>query len=191
MNIHHQKFHARGLTFPFQLCLMNKEIILADWQQTTDRLKVLIAFFTPDTFNQHPTESGWSAAQIAEHLLKVDRSTCQALKSKTVPTNRPPDQKIALIKDAMEGGTKRVAPEVVKPSGEFCEPQQMVAELTKQREQVKALISELDLTDACKDYKHPSLGTMTRLEWIYFNIYHAERHMRQMEGLKKEADKYQ
>ncbi len=143
---------------------MNKEAILADWQQTTDRLTALIASFTAEWFNQPPAENKWSAAQLAEHLLKVDFSTCQALKSETVPTNRPPDEKIALIRNAMESDTKRMAPEMVKPSDNFHEPQQIAVQLEKQREQVKNLINELDLSEACKVYKHPSLGTMTRLE---------------------------
>ena len=108
----------------------------------------------------------------------------KALKSETIPTNRPPEQKLALIKEAMESSTKRVAPGMVTPSESRHEPQEMAQQLIKQRELVKRLISGLDLTEACRVYKHPSLGTLTRLEWVYFNLYHAERHIRQMEGLK-------
>jgi uncharacterized damage-inducible protein DinB len=162
---------------------MNKEIILAEWQQITERLTELIASFSPEAFNRKPVENGWSAAQVAEHLLKVELSTRHALKSETIPTNRPPDEKIPLIKNAMESDTKRVAPELVKPADTWQEPQAIAEALQKQREQVKALINELDLTEACRLYKHPSLGTLTRLEWVYFNIYHAERHLRQMQQL--------
>ncbi|HEV7333350.1 MAG TPA: DinB family protein [Flavisolibacter sp.] len=166
---------------------MNKEVILAEWQQITDRLLTLILSFSPETFNQKATEASWSPAQIAEHLWKVDLSTAQALKSETIPTNRSPDQKIALIKEAMDSDTKRIAPEMVKPSGMEYEPRVIARKISEQREVVKGMIIALDLTEACRVYKHPSLGTMTRLEWVYFDIYHAERHMRQMQGLQNKT----
>lgn len=163
---------------------MNKEVILAEWKEITDRLTALIASCPPEMFNRKPSGTSWSAAQIAAHLLKVDVSTYRALRSETVPTNRPPEEKIALIKEAMESDTKRVAPDVVKPADEWQEPQAMMKALQNQRERVEKLIGELDLTEACRMYKHPSLGTMTRLEWVYFNIYHAARHIRQMQQLQ-------
>jgi hypothetical protein len=163
---------------------MNKDVILAEWQQITDRLSALIINFSPEIFLLQPSPDRWSAAQQAEHLLKVDMTTYQALKSETIPTNRPPDQKIPLIREAMESDTKRIAPERVQPSVTKLEPQVIAAQITAVREKVARLIRELDLSEACRVYKHPSLGTLTRLEWVYFNIYHAERHIRQIEELK-------
>ena len=165
---------------------MNKDVLLAEWQQVTDRLSALILSFAPDMFNRQPSPNNWSPAQISEHLLKVDLSTYQALKSETIPSNRPPDQKIALIRSAMESDTKREAPEQVQPSVKQHVPQAIAQLIRAQREKVKRLASELDLTEACRVYKHPSLGTLTRLEWVCFNIYHAQRHIRQMEGLQSQ-----
>lgn len=180
-----------GLTFPFKIRRMNKETVLAEWQEITDRLSEMILSFNPAVFNQKRSENNWSAAQIAEHLLRVDLSTFRALKAETVPTNRPPDQKNALIKDAMQSDTKRVAPDMVMPSGKHHEPKAIAQRIKDQREGIKNMISDLDLTEACKVYKHPALGTLTRLEWVYFNIYHADRHMRQMQQLQTKASKEQ
>lgn len=163
---------------------MNNDVILAEWQQITDRLSDLIVTFSPEAFLLQPSPDKWSAAQQAEHLLKVDMTTYQALKSETVPTNRPPDGKVALIREAMECNTKRIAPERVQPSATALEPQAIEEQITALREKVAGLVGELDLSEACHVYKHPSLGTLTRLEWVYFNMHHAERHIRQMEELK-------
>lgn len=164
---------------------MNNDVILVDWQKITERLSFLIVSFSPAAFLLTPSPEKWTAAQQAEHLLKVDMTTYQALKSETIPTNRPPDQKILLIREAMEGDTKRMAPEIVQPSDTQHEPEKMAIQIRALRERVARLIGDLDLSEACRVYKHPSLGTLTRLEWIYFNMHHAERHMRQMEGLKE------
>ncbi|MBB1285890.1 DinB family protein [Flavisolibacter sp. BT320] len=164
---------------------MNNDVILAEWQQTTDRLSTLILSFSPEIFFLQSSPARWSAAQQAEHLLKVDMTTYQALKSETVPTNRPPDQKIPLIREAMESDTKRIAPERVQPSATKLEPQAIAAQIIALRQKLAGLIRELDLSEACRVYKHPSLGTLTRREWVYFNIHHAGRHIRQMEELKE------
>lgn len=164
---------------------MSNSVILAEWQQVTDRLSALVLSFSPESFLVTPVPGKWSAAQQAEHLLKVDMTTYQALKSETIPTNRPPDQKIPLIREAMEGDTKRMAPERVQPSTTQHEQQGIATQIVAMRENVAGLIGNLDLSEACRVYKHPSLGTLTRLEWIYFNMHHAERHIRQIEGLKK------
>jgi uncharacterized damage-inducible protein DinB len=159
---------------------MNKETLLAQLEQSTERLLNTLSQFTPETFNQQRSEGEWSPSQIAEHLLKVDVTTNKALKSETVATNRPPDQKIALIRGAMEDNTKRVSPERVHPSGEHWKPDAIMEQLKKQRKIMREAIASSDMTEACTSFKHPALGTLTKLEWVWFNIYHAERHIRQM-----------
>lgn len=168
--------------------LINKEVILTDLKQSTDSLLDLMAHFTVDTFNYKPSAEEWSAAQVAEHLLKVDVSSNKALQSETISTNRPPDQKIPLIKEAMSATTKRLALERVQPSGETFIPDELAKQLKAEREKMEKSIQSAALTEACVGYKHPALGTMTRLEWIYFNIHHAERHRRQMQRLLERVE---
>ena len=160
---------------------MNKDVILADLNQTTKKLLQVIASFTAEHFNQKPSETAWSPAQVAEHLVKVDSSTIKALSGESIPTNRPPEQKIPLLKGAMEDDTKRVAPDLVLPSGENRTPQELMEQLQTQKELMVKAIEESDMTEACTSFKHPALGIMTKIEWVYFNIYHTERHLKQMQ----------
>lgn len=164
---------------------MTNQNLLAALEQSTKAVLQAFSSFTAENFNEKPSETEWSAAQLAEHLLKVDISTNKALASETVPTNRPPDQKIALIKGAMEDSSKRVAPERVQPSKDVHSPAVLLEKIKQQRELMKEAIIASDMTEACKAYKHPALGTLTKLEWVWFNIHHAERHLRQLQQLNE------
>ena len=163
---------------------MTKEILLADLQKTTQTLTETLSHFTEDRFAERFSGQAWSAAQIADHLVKVYFSAVKALSGDTIPTNRPPDQKIALIKQAMEDETtKRVAPERVQPSNETEERSALIQQLRSLEEKLKAMISESDMSEACVSFKHPALGTMTKMEWVAFNNYHTMRHIMQLERL--------
>lgn len=173
------------LIFNEQSLPMTSKNLLTALEQSTQAVLQAFASFQAHNFNEKPSEEEWSAAQIAEHLLKVDVSTNKALSSEAVPTNRPPDEKLVLIKEAMEGDTKRIAPERVQPSNDVHEPSVLLEKITHQRALMKDAVVSSDMTEACKVYKHPALGTMTKLEWVWFNIYHAERHLRQLQRLKE------
>jgi len=168
---------------------MTNETLLAALEQSTQAVLHAFSTFNSDNFNEKPSEAEWSAAQIAEHLLKVDVSTNKALFSETVPTNRAPDEKNALIKGVMDDSSKRVAPERVQPSNDVHEPAVLLGKIKEQHQLMKEAVSSSDITEACKAYKHPALGTMTKLEWVWFNIHHAERHLRQLQQLKEKLNR--
>ena len=163
---------------------MNKEILLADLEQATNRLVEVLFHFTSESFMEKPANGGWSAAEITDHLLKVETTANAALRSKSVPTTRPPDSKIAFIKEKMEDETKREAPEPLRPSSELHDIFVMLGQLRRQRDELAKAIEQYDETEACIGQKHPALGTLTRMEWIYFIIYHADRHLRQLKKLQ-------
>lgn len=162
---------------------MTKETLLADLEQSTRKLTETLLQFTTDTFTERPSERAWSAAQIADHLVKVYFSAVKALSGETIPTNRPPDQKMALIKQAMESENKRVAPERVQPSDIAAKCSELIQNLKGLEERLKKIIEESDITEACVSFKHPALGTMTKMEWAAFNNYHTRRHIKQLERL--------
>lgn len=168
---------------------MTSENLLAALEQSTKAVLQAFSSFNVDNFHEKLSETEWSAAQIAEHLLKVDISANKALSSETVPTNRPPDEKIALIKGAMDDSSKRVAPERVQPSSNVHSPADLLEKIKQERELMKETIIASDMTEACNVYKHPALGMLTKLEWVWFNIHHAERHLRQLQQLNEKLSK--
>ena len=163
---------------------MNKDALLTDWEKNTEDLVDLLSHFTPESFNHKGSDPSWTAGQVAEHLFIMDRVTLMMLEGPAIPTNRPPDSKLPQVQGAMEDEeTKRVAPDIVQPSAGPKDPQYLADSIKKQRAQIKESILQKDLTEACTAGKHPSIGTMTRLEWVYFTIYHTRRHLAQLRRL--------
>ena len=166
---------------------MNKETILADLDTCTQSFLDALRQFDKNNFIQKPSVDLWSPSEVAEHLLLLEITANKAIMGATIPTNRAPDEKVPLIKWAMEDGTKRVAPESVLPSNGITDPEIAIEKITQQRTSLREGVSRLDLSEACTSFKHPALGTLTRWEWIYFTIYHMQRHLQQIKVLQNTA----
>jgi len=165
--------------------LKNIDTILTELDATTSNLQNDFLHFTNDNFNQRPSPAEWSAAHIAEHLLLIEVIAANALTGAGIPTNRVPDEKLAIIKWAMLNETKRFAPDVVNPTGGEKELQKSLEQLIQQREELKKAVIAADLSEACTSFKHPALGTLTKLEWAWFVIYHMQRHLKQLNNVRE------
>lgn len=162
---------------------MDKDKLISDLDISTRQLLQQLSFFSDKGFNRQPPDNGWSAAQIGEHLLMLDVIAATVMSGETIPTNRPPDEKVTIIKTAMEDVTKRIAPERVQPSTTGKDKLTLIKDIQQQRDSLKNIIGTTDITDACSSFKHPALGTLTKLEWLYFIIYHTQRHVEQLHQL--------
>ncbi|MBE7179216.1 MAG: DinB family protein, partial [Mucilaginibacter polytrichastri] len=55
--------------------------------------------------------------------------------------------------------------------------------LQTNRNDVIATARDMDLSMLCLGFDFPGLGFLTRYEWLYFNIYHTQRHIRQLRNI--------
>lgn len=162
------------------------EQIISDIHTNTDALLQVLLEFPSDQFTRKPSDNAWSAAELAEHLLLIERSVTKALAGKALPTERPYDQKLELLKPAMADRERKfVVPELAKPIAVSHNRQEMIAEIKQQRQEQTALIPSLEMSETCMDFKHPMMGALTRYEWVYFNIYHTERHLHQLREIRE------
>lgn len=166
---------------------MKKETILTDLENSTKKLLQSLSQFSPENFNEKPSATDWSAAEVAGHLLKVELTANKALRAEAEAPTRPFDEKVAFLKQKMDDEAKRVAPERVQPSSEPADQAELIEQLKAQREALKQAVETYDLTEACVGLPHPAAGVMTRIEWVYFVIYHTERHLRQLERLQEKV----
>ena len=75
---------------------MRKEI-LKEVEQTMDELIQLISSSGEEELNEIPFEGSWSAAQVAEHLLK-SYAIVDMLNAPQTKTERSADEKVELLK---------------------------------------------------------------------------------------------
>jgi len=147
--------------------------------------------FPEDHFNVQPEEDRWSAGQVAEHLAKVETATLRLFNGKTKPADRDPEAKIKTVKrEFLDFEKSFTAFEPIKPGENSKDKQKLVSTLKHTRKMMMELIrSDKDLSVICTDFEHPLFGSFSIIEWIYFNIYHAERHIKQLEGIKNRVIK--
>lgn len=128
--------------------------------------------------------TGWSVAQILEHLGIVERRVVVLLeKMLTQPPEADWEARTAhqtpLLPRTAVADEKIVAPELLDPKGG-----KDTAALTAEFEAARAAVIELvrrpglRLKEHTRD--HPVLGTLNGYQWALVTAYHGERHRAQM-----------
>lgn len=157
---------------------MKVELIQEIDKVTADLTKAVHAF-SDSEFNIVPFEGSWTPAQVAEHLtIGVDPAI---LYGNVQQVSRDPGEKIESAKAVfLDFSTKMKSPDFVLPSDNPHTKEEMAAELTGIWEKMKEGVQQLDLTLTCTDFEIPGFGAFTRLEWIWFYIFHTKRHIHQL-----------
>ena len=157
-----------------------------DVQATTDRLLTTLSGFSEERFNTRSSTGRWSAGDIAEHLYILDTRVNKILQQPALPAERPHDQKAGMIESSLlDRNQKYTVPDFIRPSTTEKDQQEIISKLQAERQELIHIVQSIDLTEMVST-NHIRLGSLTRLEWIYFSIYHTQRHIAQLEELKKE-----
>ncbi len=161
---------------------MRKEGIIRDLESSTQRFSEALQALPAAQFHRKPEQGGWSAAEVAEHLVATETGINKALR-KAAPCQRLADEKMEMIRRGMGDGERRYpAPDMLLPTNGQYTAEQLLAAFQAQREVTRQLIQDTDITELV-EFPHPYFGQMTRMEWVYFNIHHTDRHIGQMKRL--------
>lgn len=157
------------------------------FDETTSTLLTTLGAFDAGTINLAPSNGGWTAGQVGEHLLKA-YGFAELLEGNTEAPGRPAQEKIDQLKSIfLNFEIKLSSPPDILPSASPKDRDLLLQALTERIMQIRTAIGRKDLTGLCTAYELPVLGTLTRLEWIYFAIFHTQRHIRQLQNLMKET----
>lgn len=160
---------------------------------TETQLLKIIALFKQEDFNTVPFEGSWTAAQVCEHLIKgVDPGI---LYTGVQEAKRKPDEKVGTVKKIFLDFTiKMKSPDFIVPSNTAQEIEVVSAILEKSWKAIREAAENMDLSATCTDFSIPGFGDFTRLEWIWFYIFHTRRHIHQLknilQSLKTKNDNY-
>lgn len=160
--------------------IMNTEI-LRELEGATKNLFDLISSFTQEEINKIPFEGSWTAGQVAEHLFRSDSSILAAIHGTVKPAERQPDLRQQELKTVfLDFDTKLNGPEEIQPTGARHEKEALLRSLEGTRSRLFEVASLLDLSPLSI---HPALGELTKMELIYFVIYHTQRHIHQLKNI--------
>lgn len=161
-----------------------KQEILKDLENTTDELLKTLDGVKSEDVDRVPFEGSWTAGQLAEHLLKSDETMLKILNGETKKSERKHDEKVEGIKKIfLNFSSKMKAPDFNTPLESVHKKDNIVSTFEENKKGFSDVIKSKELSEICTGFSLPGLGEMTRYEWIYFNIYHKQRHTHQLKNI--------
>lgn len=128
-----------------------------------------------------PVEGKWSIQQILDHLAVTESVILNLSKGPSLENDRDPTAIINVIKVAFGNHNKVYPnPKAVNPSGQSKSKEELLSVIETSRFAYLEEIKTKGAPHLLDLYPHPLTGKMTRIEWLYFNIYHIERHIHQI-----------
>jgi hypothetical protein len=161
----------------------NKDQLITQARETCAALLEVLEQFSSDTFNQAPPQGGWTAGQVAEHLL-LSAGVVETIAGHTETPKRPAGEHVeAIAAIFLDFTVKLPSPDFIVPADKTYDQREMIHRLKTVWTKLKEAIKLLDLSALCLDFEFPTMGHLTRLEWIYFYVFHTQRHLRQFQRL--------
>ena len=165
------------------------EKVFKEAEGTLSALENLLSNFSAKQVNEVPFAGSWTAGQLASHLIMANGGFVEVINGPTTETNKPADIMVESIKnDFLNFNVKFDSPEFIYPENKEYDRAELLAKLKQIRNHVAEVITTLDLTKTCTAFELPIYGFLTRLEAVYFIIYHTQRHTRQLKNIYSKLD---
>ena len=137
--------------------------------------------FDESKINHKPQPTSWTPAQVAVHIILATDGVPDHV---TKPLDREVDALLPAIRPWWEDLNQKFnAPEPLKPDDKPHSKIELIRKLQRVREKDLNLIEQADLTLICLDIELPTVGYLTRYEWLWFIQMHLRRHSFQLANM--------
>ncbi len=154
--------------------------------ETFTELVQLIQKFDAEHFNEQPFEGSWTAGQLVSHLEMSGIGFTQALHGPAKETDRNPAELVEKFKTLfLDFTTKMNSPGFIVPEEKNYDIESLSSSIKNIHETIVNGINQLDLSKTSTTFSLPMLGELTRLEMIYFVLYHTQRHIHQLKNIQE------
>ncbi|MDB5158940.1 MAG: hypothetical protein JWR50_3647 [Mucilaginibacter sp.] len=158
--------------------------LLKELQNTETELTETISSISEDNFNTVPFDDCWTPAQVTEHIMNA--IGVDLLYGETKQTARRYDDKIAeTAKLFLNMDIKMQSPDFIYPSGKQHTREEMLGIAKEKFDRLIQAVKTLDLSLTCTVFEIPGFGEFTRLEFVWFYIFHTQRHIFQLKNIAK------
>lgn len=139
--------------------------------------------FDDEQINKNPFKGSWTPGQVADHIIKATGGIPDKY---TEPANRPFDEKVAAMESVfLDFEAKFKSPDFVVPDSGPFNKQILIKTLHSLLERHLQKTADADLTALCLKFELPTIGAMTRYEWMKFIVAHTKRHKFQLNNMLK------
>lgn len=156
--------------------------IQKDLEANTQKLLDYLEQVNPAILDKRPAPDSWSILEIFEHIIIIDQAIMMMFNGPAEKVERNPEEKIEAIEATFYNYDRQYpAPEPIAPKGMILDLVSVKAQLPKHRNTFFDVGKSSNWSAECKSFKHFHFGYLTRVEWAYFSIIHANRHLVQMQ----------
>ncbi|HMK30450.1 MAG TPA: DinB family protein [Terriglobales bacterium] len=127
----------------------------------------------------------WTIRDCVEHVASAERLMLRSIeKAPATGAYANPARDQATRQGMLDRTRKRIAPEMVKPSGRFCSLGEAIESFCQHRQRTIAFVEQTqeDLRQRCID--HPLLGPIDGYQLLLAMVLHPQRHAAQIEEIK-------
>ncbi|MES2809912.1 MAG: DinB family protein [Bacteroidota bacterium] len=158
--------------------------LVTELEDAKTGLLAAVNAISEDKFNTVPFEGSWTAGQVSDHLLQS--LGVEVLYGRTETTERAPDQNVAPLGQAFLDFTiKMKSPDFILPGDGPHKKQIYLNDFVSTFNKLIEAAKTLDLTQTCLDFTMPVMGALTRLEFLWFYVFHTKRHTYQLQNIAK------
>jgi len=162
---------------------MEKELT-NEIEHTAEELSQVIGGFAQDQFNTAPFEGSWTPGQVVEHIALYASGILRTVEGSTGPTERNPRQMVGPLRDMfLNFSAKMQSPDFILPSDDPKDKSSMMQSLKESFTGLARVARNEDLLVTCLGFSMPTVGHMTRLEWLSFVVVHTQRHIWQLKKM--------
>jgi len=152
--------------------------LFASLDKTTDEFFQLVSSFDDDEINTIPFKNTWTAAQVADHVTKSNRSVIQSLQVPGKISKRGADERADELKQLfLNFSTKLNSPDFILPARDIYDKEKLLSNLKDSIDEIRKLRDSVDLFEGLD---HRAFGDITKLEILHFVVYHTQRHIHQL-----------
>ncbi|MXV52047.1 DinB family protein [Pedobacter sp. HMF7647] len=169
---------------------MDKSNLSEQFERTEEQLLDAINLFSDEQINTVPFKDSWTGAQVADHVTKFQSGIPELFGGVTVKADRDPGEKVEPLKKLfLDHSIKMQSPDFVWPTDDYLEKDAIIAALQQRKQEITKVINDYDLDEICIGFQLPVFGTLTQKEWIYFIIFHTQRHTHQLQNIYEKVSR--
>lgn len=167
--------------------------LIASLEASHARLMDLSKNLTSEQWTYKPAPDRWSVAETAEHILVAEQSLMDVVTGPLLETRvdqASPPKAIpvdTIAKFMRDRSQKFQAPENVKPTSRWSTQADFQKAFDAKRKATIAFVAKSDADLKGHAFQNPAFGMIDGHRWLAFIVYHAERHMLQIDEVMAEA----
>lgn len=160
------------------------EETIEEYKSSIQQFLQVLAAVDVERFNTMPFEGSWTPGQVAEHIILSLQGVPHML-IEAKPVNRAANEKCEAIAGVfLNFDLKFKASPAIMPSNEAKKKEIIMSRLQQVSESFIETIQLYDYTEECTAAEVPTLGYLTRLEWMCLASFHIQKHTHQLEQMQ-------